>query len=80
LEAFAHSSSLHAYFDEVILLLDELVGFLVTWHMVHGTFDLLFTSPHALLVHMCHLGDYFAHMLRHIVGLKGVVPSFYGDD
>jgi hypothetical protein len=37
------------------------------------------TTPHALLVDKCHFGDYGAHMLRHIVGSKGFVPSFHGD-
>jgi hypothetical protein len=43
-------------------------------------FDLLLLvsiTLHTLLVHTCHFEEYCAHMLRHIVGLKGTVPSFH---
>jgi hypothetical protein len=40
---------------EAVLLLDELVGFLVTCHMVHGIFDLLFL---ALYKSSCFIGPH----------------------
>jgi hypothetical protein len=54
LEACAHLSSLHAYFDEVIFLLDKLVGALddLAYEFM-AYFDLLLlgsTTTHVLLV------------------------------
>jgi hypothetical protein len=58
LEAYAHLASFYAYFDEVVLLLDELVGLLVTWHMIHGLFDLFFLGSTTLHISSCIIGSH----------------------
>jgi len=72
---------IHHHFMHILMRSSfSLMCWLVSWwlgtsFMAYLNYSFyLFTSPHALLVNTCHLGDYFAHMLRHIVGLKGGHP------
>jgi len=68
-----HLETCVTHFDEVVLLLEELVGLLMTWHMgswhiltysfLDTVFLMLYWSPRAIL-------GIIVHMLRHIVGLK----------
>jgi hypothetical protein len=76
----SHTLEAHVtHFDEVVLLLEELVGLLMTWHM--GSWHILTYSyldpllPHALLVHMCHFGDYCTHVEAYC-WIKGGRPFF----
>jgi len=57
LEAYAHLASSYVYFDEVVLLLDELVRLLVTLHMIHDLLDLFFLGSTTLHIY-CIIGSH----------------------
>jgi hypothetical protein len=79
LEEHAHLSSLHACFDEVILLLDELVGLLMTWHM--GSWHILtysYLDPLLLMFIGPHM-PFWGLLCTHVEAycwIKGGCPFF----